>query len=61
MSFARNLPNKYGKQYCCKNRTRRFKNYFKKIVPKAAKATGESKGDKIANKIVKLKPVIGKY
>ena len=38
-----------------------LKTASKKIVPKVAKATGESKGDQIANKIVKLKSVIGKY
>ena len=42
---------------CCYNKTRCSKNCFKKVVHKAPEATGEFKGNKIANKIVKSKHV----
>ena len=40
------------------NRTKCCKNCFQKVVHEAAEATGEFIGNKIADKIVKLKPAI---
>ena len=55
-SFARNIPNRYIKQLL-DNATKReqdaVKAASKKVVHKAAKAAGEFRGNKIAEKIVK--------
>ena len=60
-SFARNIPNRYIKQLL-DNATKRerdaVKAASKKVVHKAAKAADEFIGNKIADKIMKLKPVI---
>ena len=49
LSFARYLS--------CKYRPRHSENCFQKVVHKTAEATGEFIGNKIADKIVKPKPV----
>ena len=59
--FARNLSNKYGKQLldtATKTGLDALKVAFKKEVHKVAEATGEFIGNKIADKIIKQKPVI---
>ena len=59
-SFARNLSNKYGKKLldsATKTRLDALKTPSKKVVHKAAEAIGEFIGNKIADKIVKSKPV----
>ena len=59
LSCARNLSNKRGKQSLdtgTKTGTNALKTASKKVIHKAA--TGEFLGKKIADKIVKLKPVI---
>ena len=64
MSFARNLSNKYEKKLMdtpAKTGLDDLKTASKKIVHKAAKATGQFIGNKIANKIVKLKTVIDEH
>ena len=56
MSFARNLPKKYGKSLfdtATKTGLDVAKTALKKVVHKAAKAAGEFRGNKIAEKIVK--------
>ena len=62
MSFWRNLCNKYGKQLLDtnkkKNRITCFKNSDQKAAQKAAEATGEFIENKIADKIVKTKPML---
>ena len=60
MSFDRNLPNKYGKQSldtAAKTGIVALKTATKNVVHKAAEATGEYIGNKIADKTVKSKPV----
>ena len=60
MFFARNLSNKYGKQLldtATKTGLDALKTASKKLVHKAAEATGEFIGNKIADKITKPKPV----
>ena len=56
LSFARNLYDKYGKQLLDtsgKTGLNAPKTTFKKVVHKAAKATSEFIGNKIADEIVK--------
>ena len=63
LSFARNLSNKYGKQSfdtATKTGLNAVKTAFKKVVHKAAEATGEFIGNKIADKILKPKPLLAK-
>ena len=60
MFFAWNLSNKYGKQLldtATKTGLDALKTASKKLVHKAAEATGEFIGNKIADKITKRKPV----
>ena len=60
MSFVRNLSNKYGKQSldtAAKTGIVALKTATKKVVHKAAEATGEYIGNKIADKTVKSKTV----
>ena len=60
MSFARNLSNKYRKQFlntATKTGLDDLKTASKTVFHKAAQATGEFIGNKIANKTVKPKPV----
>ena len=60
MSFPRILSNKYGKQLLhttTKKRLGSQKTALKKVVHKDAEATSEFRGNKIGDKIVKLKPV----
>ena len=60
MSFARNLSNKYGKQLfdtATKTWLDALKTAFKKVAHKIAEATGKFIGNKIADKIVKPKPL----
>ena len=60
LSFARNLCNKYGKEFldtATKTGLDALKTASKKVVHKAAEATGEFIRNKIANKIVKPEPV----
>ena len=57
--LARNLSNKYGKQLldtAAKTGLDALKTASKKVVLKAAEATGEFIENKIADKIVKPKP-----
>ena len=57
LSFARNLFNKYGKQLldaAFKRGLNGLKTASKKVVQKAAEATGELIGNKITDKILKL-------
>ena len=59
--FTRNLSNKYGKQLldtATKTGLDALKVAFEKEVHKVAEATGEFIGNKIADKIMKPKPVI---
>ena len=61
LSFARNLSNKYEKQLldtATKTKLDAPKTASKKVVHKAAEATGEFIGNKIADKIEKPKPII---
>ena len=53
LSFARNLSNKYGKQLLDTGI-----NASKKVIHKVAEARGEFLGNKIADKVVKQKPII---
>ena len=53
MSFARNLSNKYRKQLL-DTVPDPLKSASKKVVHKAVKATGESIGNKIEDKVVKI-------
>ena len=60
LSFARNLSGKYGKKLldtATKTGLDATKTAFKKVVHKTAEATGVLIGNKIAEKIVKPKPV----
>ena len=60
LSFARNLLSKYGKQLldtARKTKLDALKTASVKVVHKASEATGEFTGNKIAEKIVKAKPV----
>ena len=60
LSFARNLFNKYGKQLLdttAKTGLDSLKSASRKVVHKAAKATGKFIGNKISDKVVKPKPV----
>ena len=52
LSFARNLSNKYWKQLLDAG-INAWKTANTKVIHKAAEATGEFLGNKIANKIVK--------
>ena len=59
LSFERNLSNKYGKQLldiATKTGLDALKTASKIVVHKISEATGESTGNKITEKIVKLKP-----
>ena len=59
LSFERNLSNKYGKQLldiATKAGLDALKIASKIVVHKISEATGESTGNKITEKIVKLKP-----
>ena len=56
LSFARNCSNKYRKQLL-DTRLDALKTASKKVVHKAAEATGELIGNKIADKIEKSKRV----
>ena len=56
LSFAKNLPNRYGKQLldtAAKTGLVALKTASKNVVHKAAEATVEFIGNKIADKIVK--------
>ena len=56
MPFARNLSNKYGKQFldtAAETGLDALKTASKKVVHEAVKTTGEFIGNKIADKIVK--------
>ena len=56
LSFAKNLSNKYGKQLldsATKSELNSLKSTSKKVVHKAAEATGEFIGNKISDRIVK--------
>ena len=56
LPFARNLSNKYGKQFldtATETGLDALKTASKKVVHEAVKATGEFIGNKIADKIVK--------
>ena len=55
-SVTRNLSNKYGKQLL-DTLLNVLKTGSKKVVHRATKATGEFIGDRIADKIVKTKPL----
>ena len=60
LSFGRNLSNKYGEQLlgtATKTGIGVFKTASKNVAHKAAEATGEFIGNKIADKIAKPKPV----
>ena len=60
LSFAATLPNKYRKKLldtATKTALDKLKTASKKIAHKAAEATSEFIGNKIADKIVKPKPV----
>ena len=60
LPFSRNLSNKYGKHLLhTTSKTGLVALYIasKKVVHKAAKATGEFIGNKIADRIVKAKPL----
>ena len=61
MSFGRNLSNKYERKLLLHTATKTgldaLKTATKKVAHKAAKATGEFIGNKIANKIVKPKTI----
>ena len=57
MSFARNFSNKYRKLLLGTG-LNVLKTAYKKAVHKATKAAGEFMGNKIADKVVKQKPVI---
>ena len=62
LSFLRNLSNKYGKKLLDTATTiglDALKATSKKVVHRAAEATGEFIGNKIADEIVKPKPVSG--
>ena len=59
-SFARNLSNKYGKQLldtATKTKLDALKTVSKKVVYKVAEAADNFIGNKIADKIVKPKPL----
>ena len=61
LSFALNLSNKYGKRLldtATKTGLDALKSDSKKEVHKAAEATGQFIGNKIADTILKWKPVI---
>ena len=61
LSSTRNISNKYGEQLldtATKTGLDALKTASKKVVHKAAEATGEFIGNKIAGKIGKPKPVI---
>ena len=58
--FMRNLSNKYGKKLldiATKTGLEPLKTASKKVVHKAAEATGEFLGNKIADKVMKPKPL----
>ena len=60
MSFGRNLANKYGRKLldtATKTGLGALNNTTKKVAHKAAKATKVLRGNKVANKIIKSKPV----
>ena len=60
LSFARNLSDKYGKKLldtATNTGTDALKTASRKVVHKTAEGTSEFTGNKIANKIVKPKPV----
>ena len=62
LSFARNLSNKYGKKLLntpTKTGLDPLKTASKRVVHKAAEATGECLGNKIADKILNPKPLPG--
>ena len=61
MSFTGNLSNKHGKQFldtATKTGLDALKTASRKVVHKAVEATGEFIGSKIADKIVKQKPLV---
>ena len=61
MSFTGNLSNKHGKQFldtATKTGLDALKTASRKVVHKAVEATGEFIESKIADKIVKRKPLI---
>ena len=57
LTFARNFPYKYRKQLL-DSRLDALKTVFKEVVQETAEGTGEFTENKIADKIVKAKPVI---
>ena len=60
MSFAKNVGNTFGKLLDTATKTRldALKTASKKVVYKAAEATGEFMGSKVAEKILKAKLVL---
>ena len=57
MSFARSMSNKYGKKLvdtAKKSATDAIKTVSKRALPKAAEATGDLVGNKIADKITSV-------
>ena len=62
MSIARNVSNKYGKQLldtATETGLDILKTASKKVIHKTAEVTGEYIGKKIADEIVKRKPISG--
>ena len=60
MSIVINLSKKYGKQFldtATKSRLDALKTAYKKVMHKAVEATGDFIRNKIADKIVKPKPI----